>query len=78
MPKRLQKSSPKAKLHERSVKVDGLYMFQLQRAIVTFCLDNLSISAYYTKLKIHWDKFNAQVSFMFMWGSKGQVNEKLI
>jgi len=48
-------------LKERFDKVDGSRIYQLHRDICTIHQGNLTISAYFTKLRLLWDEFDALV-----------------
>lgn len=49
-------------LSERFHKVDGSRIYFLHREIASHLQDIASISAYFTKLRLLWDKYNALVS----------------
>ncbi|XP_027774524.1 uncharacterized protein LOC114078089 [Solanum pennellii] len=48
-------------LKERFDKVDGSRVYQLHRDICTIHQGNLTVSAYFTKLRLLWDEFDALV-----------------
>ncbi|XP_015159919.1 uncharacterized protein [Solanum tuberosum] len=48
-------------LNERFDKVDRSRIYQLHREICTIHQGNLIVSAYFTKLRLLWDEFNALV-----------------
>ncbi|WMV38874.1 hypothetical protein MTR67_032259 [Solanum verrucosum] len=48
-------------LKERFDKVDGSRGYQLHREICTIAQGNSSVSAYFTKLRVLWDEFDALV-----------------
>ncbi|KAL3344856.1 hypothetical protein AABB24_024015 [Solanum stoloniferum] len=48
-------------LKERFDKVDGSRIYQLHRDICTIHQGNLTVSAYFTKLRLLWDEFDALV-----------------
>jgi len=48
-------------LKERFDKADGSRIYQLHRDICTIHQDNLTVSAYFTKLRLLWDEFDALV-----------------
>ena len=50
-----------ADLNERFNKVDGSRSYQLHREICTLHQGNLTVSAYFTKLRLLWDEFDALV-----------------
>ena len=48
-------------LRERFDKVDGSRIYQLHREICTIHQGNLTVSAYFTKLRLLWNEFDALV-----------------
>ena len=48
-------------LNERFNKVDGSRSYQLHREICTLHQGNLTVSTYFTKLRVLWDEFDALV-----------------
>jgi len=48
-------------LKERFDKVDGSKIYQLHREICTIHQGNLTVSGYFTKLRLLWDDFDAFV-----------------
>ena len=50
-----------ADLNERFNKVDGSRSYQLHREICTLNQGNMTVSGYFTKLRLLWDEFDALV-----------------